>query len=152
MGDGLWYMGDMKKGVDYIGVGVGAIILNDKGEVFLAKRGLKAKNERGKWEFPGGGVEFGERMADAIKREMKEEYDIEIETIEQLETLDHLIPEEGQHWVAPTFIAKIVKGEPRIMEEGKCDEIGWFGIDSLPKPLSIITLASVSGLKKYLKR
>lgn len=48
MGDGLWYMGDMKKGVDYIGVGVGAIILNDKGEVFLAKRGLKAKNERGK--------------------------------------------------------------------------------------------------------
>jgi ADP-ribose pyrophosphatase YjhB (NUDIX family) len=56
----------MKKGVDFIGVGVGAIILNDEGKVFLAKRGHKAKNERGTWEFPGGGVEFGEKLVDAI--------------------------------------------------------------------------------------
>jgi 8-oxo-dGTP diphosphatase len=140
----------MRKGIDYIGVGVGAIILNDKSEVFLAKRGKKAKNERGTWEFPGGGVEFGEKLEDAIKREMFEEYGVEIEVIHQLNTHDHILPDEGQHWVAPTFIAKISKGEPRIMEVEKCEEIGWFKVEELPKPLSLITQASLSELKKYL--
>lgn len=51
--------GAMKRGIDYIGVGVGAIIVDGKGRLFLAKRGEKAKDERGLWEFPGGAVEFG---------------------------------------------------------------------------------------------
>jgi mutator protein MutT len=140
----------MKKGIDYIGVGVGAIIINDEGKVFLAKRGQKAKNERGTWEFPGGGVEFVEKLVDAIKREMREEFGVEIEVIKQIETLDHLIPEENQHWIAPTFIAKIIKGEPDIMEEDKCEAIGWFDINNLPKPLSIITQISLPELRKYL--
>lgn len=141
----------MKKGVDYIGVGVGAIIINDEGKVFLAKRGQRAKNERGKWEFPGGGVEFGETMADCIKREIYEEYGIVITLVDQLEALDHLIPEEKQHWVAVTFIAKIAQGKPKIMEPEKCDEIGWFGLESLPQPMSIVSTASLDLLKKYLK-
>ncbi len=140
----------MKKGVDFIGVGVGAIILNDEGKVFLAKRGHKAKNERGTWEFPGGGVEFGETMADCIKREIYEEYGIKIELADQLEAIDHLIPDEKQHWVAITFIAKIVKGKPKIMENEKCSEIGWFKINELPKPLSIVSSASLDLLKKHL--
>lgn len=140
----------MKKGVDFIGVGVGAIIINDKGELFLAKRGPKANNERGMWEFPGGGIEFGETMADCIKREIFEEYGIKIELTNQLEALDHLIPDEKQHWVAVTYLAKIVKGSPKIMEVGKCDEIGWFEIDKLPQPMSIVSTASLNLLKKHL--
>jgi 8-oxo-dGTP diphosphatase len=88
----------MKRGVDYIGVGVGAIIVNDAGQVFLARRGPLAKNERGLWEFPGGGVEFGEKLADALQREMREEYGIGIVVGELLDVVDHILPEEGQHW------------------------------------------------------
>ncbi len=55
----------MKKGIDYIGVGVGAIIFNTDGKVFLARRDRKARSELGKWEFPGGGVEFGETLEHA---------------------------------------------------------------------------------------
>jgi mutator protein MutT len=140
------------KGKDYIGVGVGAIIINDKGELFLAKRGPKAKNERGTWEFPGGGIEFGETMADCIKREIFEEYGIKIDLTGQLEAIDHLIPDEKQHWVAITYLAKIVQGTPKIMEVGKCDEIGWFEINRLPKPLSLVSTASLDLLKKYLSK
>lgn len=140
----------MRKGVDYIGVGVGAVIINAEGKVFLAKRGSKAKNERGTWEFPGGGVEFGETMADCIKREIFEEYGIKIELKDQLEALDHLIPDEKQHWVAVTFIANIIKGKPKIMESEKCSEIGWFEIDKLPQPMSIVSTASLELLRKYL--
>ena len=63
----------MKKGTDYIGVGVGAAIFNEEGKLFITLRGEKAKNERGKWEIPGGGVEFGEKLEQALKREMMEE-------------------------------------------------------------------------------
>ena len=57
----------MKRGIDYIGVGVGAIIVDQSGRLFLAKRGPAAKNERGLREFPGGSVEFGEKMSEALK-------------------------------------------------------------------------------------
>ena len=64
----------MKKGVDYIGVGVGAVIFSPDGKIFLAKRGKEAGNESGKWEFPGGGVEFNETLEHALMREVTEEY------------------------------------------------------------------------------
>ncbi len=58
----------MKKAIDYIGVAAGAIIFNDKGEIFLSKRGQNSKNEKGCWETPGGSVEFGETLEQAAKR------------------------------------------------------------------------------------
>ena len=123
---------EMKRGVDYIGVGVGAIIVDDGGRLFLARRGPQAKNERGLWEFPGGSVEFGEKLADALKREMREEYGVEIAVGELLDVVDHILPEEGQHWVSPTFICTITSGTPTIREPGKCTEIGWFQPDEMP--------------------
>lgn len=130
----------MKKGIDFIGVSVGAMIFNEKNELFLSKRSLNCKNEKGCWEIPGGGVDFGEKLSDAIKREMIEEYGVEIEIIEQFSAADHIIPNENQHWVATTFLAKLKAGnKPKIMEPEKCDEIGWFSLNKLPSPLSIIT-------------
>ncbi|SRR6266496_30814 len=140
----------MKKGVDYIGVSVGAMIFNAKGELFLSKRSQNCKNERGHWETPGGSVELGETLAQATAREMLEEYGAEIEIIEQFPAADHLIPADRQHWVATTFLARFKHGQmPKIMEPHKCDEIGWFALDTLPRPLSLITQ---SDLKQYRKR
>jgi 8-oxo-dGTP diphosphatase len=129
----------MKRGVDYIGVGVGAVIVNARGEVFLARRGPLAKNERGLWEFPGGSVEFGERAADALQREICEEFEIEIEVGELLDVVDHILPDEGQHWVSPTFLCRVVSGEPRILEADKCTEIGWFLPEDIPQDLTVIS-------------
>ena len=130
----------MKKGIDYIGVAVGAVILNEKGEVFLSKRSQNTSNEQGCWETPGGSVDIGETLEQAVHREIMEEYGIEIEVIEQWPAFDHIIPDEKQHWVGTTFLAKLKeRQEPTIMEPEKCDEIGWFDIDTLPAPLSIIT-------------
>lgn len=138
----------MEKGIDYIGVSVGAMIFNNKNQLFLTKRGKKCKNERGHWEAPGGGVKFGERLIDAIKRGMKEEYGVEIDIIEQFPAADHTIPNERQHWVPTTFLAKLKSGnKPKIMEPEKCEEIGWFSLNNLPSPLSIITKIDI----KYYK-
>ncbi len=134
----------MKRGIDYIGVGVGALLVNDAGEIFLAQRGPLAKNERGLWEFPGGSVEFGETLAEALKREMKEEFGIQIEVGNLLDVADHILPEEGQHWVSPTYLCRIVSGEPRMMEPGKCSQIGWFDPFQVPEELSQISQVNLA--------
>ncbi|MBN1889305.1 MAG: NUDIX domain-containing protein [Thermoflexales bacterium] len=142
----------MKRGFDYIGVGVGALIVDGQGRLFLARRGPQAKNERGLWEFPGGAVEFGERLADALRREMWEEYGIEIEVGELLDVVDHILIDEGQHWVSPSFICTIVSGEPAIRESAKCSQIGWFALDEIPDDLSQVTRSNLAHYHQRLKK
>ena len=129
----------MKGGIDYIGVGVGAIIVDNQGYIFLAQRGSKAKNERGLWEFPAGSVEFGETLVQALQREIQEEYGIQISVGTLVDVVDHILPQEHQHWVSPTYICEIVSGKPYIRESEKCTEIGWFSVDQAPNELTQIT-------------
>jgi mutator protein MutT len=139
----------MKRGTDYIGVGVGAAIFDKNGKLFITKRGKKAKNERGKWEIPGGSVELGETLEQALKREIKEEYGIEIKLLELLGVFDHIIVDEKQHWVSPSYICILTKGKPKILEPEKCDAIGWFTLKEAEKlELSIITKNDLSLLRK----
>ena len=138
----------MKRGLDYIGVGVGAVIVDSAGRLFLAQRGPKAKNERGLWEFPGGAVEFNERLADALTREMREEYGIEIEVGRLLDVVDHILPLEGQHWVSPSYLCRILSGEPTIREPEKCSAIGWFRPEEIPTGLTVVTRQN---LEHYLR-
>jgi len=140
----------VKRGVDYIGVGVGAIIVDNQGRLFLARRGSKAKNERGLWEFPGGSVEFGETMAAALQREMREEFGIEITVGKLLDVVDHILKAERQHWVSPTFLCTIASGEPEIKEPEKCAEIGWFRPDAVPQELTQITRENLAHYVKQI--
>jgi 8-oxo-dGTP diphosphatase len=142
----------MRRGVDYIGVGVGAVIVDAEGRLFLARRGPRARNERGLWEFPGGAVEFGETLAQALQREMREEYGIGIAVGELLDVADHILPDEGQHWVSPAFICTIVSGEPSIQERAKCTEIGWFALQDVPDDLTQITLVNLAHYRERLER
>lgn len=126
----------MRAGYDYIGVGTGALVFDTEGRVLMAQRGPHAKNERGMWEFPGGTVEFGESLQDAIQRELREEYAIEIRIGRMLSVFDHRIPEEQQHWISVVFLARYTAGVARIMEPEKCVQIGWFPLTALPLPRS----------------
>ena len=127
----------MIQGKDYIGVGVGAIILNETGEVLLLLR--EKAPEAGYWSIPGGKVELFETLEDAIKREVKEELDIDIELIDLVGVTDHIVEAEEAHWVAPTFLAEIVGGQVKNMEPSKHGGVRWFPIDDLPENITITT-------------
>jgi len=144
-------MADPKPGLDYVGVAIGAMIFNDQGKVLLTKRGPKARNEVGKWDFPGGAVNFGEKLEDAVKREVREELGIEIEVIEQLETVDHIIPDENQHWISTTYIARYVSGTPKIMEPEKLSEYKLVKLSEInPDDLTIVSQSNHGTyIKKY---
>ncbi|SUZ96750.1 uncharacterized protein METZ01_LOCUS49604 [marine metagenome] len=64
-------------------LGVGIIVLNKENKVFVGKR---RDNPTNKWQMPQGGVDRGENLINAMKRELKEETSIRsIEILKELE-------------------------------------------------------------------
>lgn len=140
----------MKPGKDYIGVGCGAFILNKEGKVLLQQRNKEP--EKGYWSIPGGKLEWMETFEDAVKREIKEECDIDIKIEKLLGICDHIVKNENQHWVSPSFLCKITNGEPKIMEPTKHTDMKWFILNELPEKLTITTQNAVRHYKEYSKQ
>jgi mutator protein MutT len=126
----------MKAGIDFPGVGVGVLVLRADGKFLLGKRASGSRNETGAWTFPGGKVELLEKLEDACRRETKEEFGIDIEIVRLLKLINHFTPEK-QHWVNPIFLARLVSGEPQIMEPEKFSRFNWFSVEELPFPLTV---------------
>ncbi|MFD0943679.1 NUDIX hydrolase [Savagea faecisuis] len=129
-------------------VGVGAVILNEASEILLLKR-LKSP-EMYAWSIPGGKVDWMETIEEAIVREIEEELGVSIELIRLVGVTNHILPDEQAHWVAPTYLAKIAKGEPRNMEPNKHEAIGWFALDDLPEPLTLTTTSALRDLQQMI--
>ena len=65
---------ELKKGVDFIGVTVVYFCHDGNGKFIMAKRSKNTRDEHGKWDIGGGGVEFGESVEKTLRKEIKEEY------------------------------------------------------------------------------
>ncbi len=135
----------MVQGKDYVGVGCGAFILNEKGELLLQLRNKAPEKEY--WSIPGGKVELFETFEEAVKREVKEEVGVEVEVNRLLGICDHIIKNEGRHWVSPSYLCKIVKGVPKLMEPAKHLDMKWFAFDELPEKITITTKDAIRSYK-----
>ena len=124
-------------------LGVGAIVLNNKNRVFVGKR---KDNPVDKWQMPQGGVNEGEKLIDAMKRELKEETGIK--NIKILKEIDGW----SEYELPENLLGKIWRGKYRGQKQkwfivkflGKDNEIDlktsnhefvewkWLDIESLP--------------------
>lgn len=133
---------------DKPGVGLGVIIVNDKGQILVAKRrGSHAPY----WSIPGGKLELGETFEFGAAREVKEEHDIDIEDPQVIAITNNLgtYQAEGVHFISVILLAKSYTGEPKIMEPDKRAEIRWVDPSNLPRPHFD---ASELGVRCYLKK
>ncbi len=94
-------------------VGVGGTILRGN-QVLLVQRGREPAY--GKWSLPGGLVELGESLHDAIRREVLEEVNLTVEVVDVVAVLDRVLPDEvGQieyHYILIDFLCRSDLGEP----------------------------------------
>lgn len=111
-------------------IGIAAIIFNDKNEVLLLHR--KSKVGKNTWGFPGGKLDINEGLEDCIKRETKEECNINIIDLEFVNLTNDIMYDIEQHYVTLYYKILSYDGELKNMEPNKCDEIKWFNINNLP--------------------
>jgi 8-oxo-dGTP diphosphatase len=96
--------------------GVGAIIVRDNPggskQVLLIRRGQEPL--KGEWSLPGGAVELGETLEEAICREVLEETGLVVETVDIVQTFDRISrDDEGRvryHYVLIDFLCRILGG------------------------------------------
>jgi 8-oxo-dGTP diphosphatase len=108
---------------------VAAIILRDR-EVLLVKRG--AEPALGKWSVPGGSVEIGETLEEALKREVREETGLEIQVGTLAGVCDLIVRREVEirfHYVLIDYFATVVSGEPVAATD--VSECRWVPLDQI---------------------
>ena len=95
---------------------VAAVIkaVNKDGEpiIFATQRGYGALKDG--WEFPGGKIEVGETPQEALKREIMEELDTEIEVGELIDTIEYDYPEF--HLSMNCFCCELINGDLVLKE------------------------------------
>ena len=93
-------------------IGVGAVILNEQSEVVLIRRGKEPR--RDEWSIPGGRVEWGETLHEALLREVREETGLLVEIGDLIDVVDAVTRgprgEVAGHYVLVDFVARPVGG------------------------------------------
>lgn len=107
---------------------------NRKTEVLLALRKNTGYND-GKYELPGGHVEEGEDLIDAMIREAKEELNINLKR-ENL-SIVHILHHYKADRIIFRILAKEYAGNIQIGEPDKCEKLEWFDINELPNNIDI---------------
>ncbi|MCL1046317.1 8-oxo-dGTP diphosphatase MutT [Shewanella electrodiphila] len=119
-----------------IHVAVG-IIINRQQQILLAKR-HEHLHQGGKWEFPGGKVEIGETISQALIRELKEEVDLDVESTESFMDISHNYPDK--HVLLDIHLVKEFKGEGKglegqIIQWVNSEELGSFDFPEANLPI-----------------
>lgn len=92
---------------------VAAVIFDEQGRIFATQRGYGEWKDW--WEFPGGKMESGETPQQALKREIHEELDAEIEVGELLRTIDYDYPKF--HLTMHCFECRLKEQSPMTNEQ-----------------------------------
>ncbi len=110
-------------------VGVGGVAILD-GKVVLIRRGKPPLE--GRWTIPGGTVELGETLVEALVREMQEETGLQVEPDGLLTVFDRVAREGGRvqyHYVIVDYLCRVRGGEPCAGSDAR--ELALAGEDEL---------------------
>ncbi len=125
---------------------VGALIFNPQGRLFL----MKSHKWRGRYVVPGGHIELGERMEDALHREIREETGLEIYDIEYLLYQEFIYDDHfwrRGHFIFFDYCCKTNSDEVTLNEEAQ--EYLWATVaEALQLPIDPYTRAAI---EKYLE-
>ena len=111
-------------------VGVGAVIVRD-GRALIIKRAHEPR--KGEWSLPGGLLELGESLQDAIRREVKEETMLDVSVGPIIETFDRVHRDEHgrirYHFVIVDFVCWPTGGDAAPGSDA--DAVAWVRVNEI---------------------
>ncbi|MGH9385645.1 MAG: NUDIX hydrolase [Vicinamibacterales bacterium] len=111
-------------------LGVGGVVVRDS-KALLVKRGHEPR--KGEWSLPGGLVELGESLVDAVQREIREETGLFVNVGPHIETFDRIHHDaDGRvrfHFVIVDYLCTAADGEPAAGTDAEA--VAWAGADEL---------------------
>jgi 8-oxo-dGTP diphosphatase len=115
-------------------VGVGALIHNDgDGKILLIKR--RFEPNKGRWALPGGLLETGESLAEAARREVREELGVEVEIEELFQVSEEMIKDgEGRvrfHFILVDYLASLRPRDAKITLNEESESFQWVAPDEV---------------------
>lgn len=114
-----------------IGVGVDLILKRGK-KILLGRVSEKWRTPEGEWGLPGGDVNFGETLGDAVAKNVKKEVGLTVEKFK-------IISVNNNFWLDNHYIniGVLVEtdGEPEVKNSEDWEKWEWFDVDRLPKEL-----------------
>lgn len=126
-------------------LGVGALIY-DGDRVLLVQRGNEPL--KGFWSLPGGAVEPGEKLEQALLREVLEETSLVVRIVRFGEIFERIMPDSAgnieYHYVLLDYVCEIVEGEPRPGSDSA--DVRWF------RPEELNTVPVTSGTLEVIER
>tara|TARA_Y100000310_G_C20513214_1_gene729894 strand:- start:323 stop:760 length:438 start_codon:yes stop_codon:yes gene_type:complete len=111
-------------------------IIVDKGKILFVKREREwHKEAHGKWEFPGGKVDFGETPEEACEREAKEEsgYDVKVKSlVPKIVSSQWEHPDRLSQQILIAYVCEVLSGEASLDDHG-VSEVKWFTVEEAIK-------------------
>jgi 8-oxo-dGTP diphosphatase len=111
---------------------VGGVVIAN-GRTLLIRRGHPPLE--GEWSIPGGTLELGETLLDAVRRELAEETGIEVRVGELVEAFERIFPDgEGQpkyHFVILDYLCQAISGTARAGSD--VTDVVWAAESELPR-------------------
>jgi 8-oxo-dGTP diphosphatase len=101
-------------------VGVGAVVVDQRGRVLLVKRGTEPR--KGHWSIPGGLLELGETLFEGVRREIAEETGLSVKPEAVVEVVDRIYMSDGAesapaavryHYVVVDYWCSVLSGDAR---------------------------------------
>ena len=99
-------------------LGVGALIFNGDAILLVERAGEPLK---GYWSLPGGLLETGEMIEDAVRREVREETGLEVEPVYRFDIFERIMRDDRgraeYHYVLVDYVCKVTGGEARPADD-----------------------------------
>lgn len=124
-------------------INVVAAVIMKEGKVFATQRGYGEFKDG--WEFPGGKVEAGESPEEALRREIREELEVEVNVGDLVDTIEYDYP--AFHLSMKCYACTIAGGSPHLLEH---EAARWLSADQLDSvawlPADITLIPKIAGL------
>lgn len=123
--------------MDYVGISTPFYCNDGKGRLLLHKRSKNCRDEHGRWDPGSGKLEFGLTPEDNVLKEVREEYGCKgiIQKRLPAHSIFRTHNRKKTHWLAIPFFVLVNPKKVKNNDPAKIDEIEWFKLNALPKPL-----------------